>query len=208
MNQVHIINTGVANIRSLQVLFERSGVDWKLTTDPNQVESASHCVLPGVGTFGAALQMLDRTQIRQAIIDRIGNDSPTLCICLGLQLLCTSSDETPGAEGLNVVPEKIRQFDDTVQVPQLGWNDVVPQSDGPFPKGQAYFANSYRLVEPPVGWSYATTQYGGDFVSSFWRGQVLACQFHPELSGAWGGELVKNWIEGTTLKNPSGANRC
>ena len=194
---IQIINTGVANIRSLQAAFERIGAAWNLTEDPADITSASHVVLPGVGTFGAAAEALDRFKIRGAIQNRIQIGKSTLCICLGMQLLCKSSEESPGAVGLGIIDATIERFSDNVKVPQLGWNAVVPDANsGPrFETGEAYFANSFRLKSPPQSWGFASTDYDGGFVSSIWLGGVLACQFHPELSGPWGQELLKRWYE-------------
>ena len=86
-------------------------------------------------------------------------------------------------------------------MPQLGWNRVVPKEGCTFlNEGYAYFANSYRLTSIPEGWSGATSDHGGDFVAAIERGTILACQFHPELSGAWGAELVDRWLgQGTEV---------
>lgn len=196
---IEIINTGVANIRSLQAAFDRIGAPWNLTEDAAVIESASHVVLPGVGAFGAAVEAIDSLGIRDVVRDRIRHsDKATLCICLGLQLLCQSSEECLESQGLGVLEQKIEKFSDAVAVPQLGWNAVVPSeacSQRKFETGEAYFANSFRLGEPPEGWDFATTDYDGGFVSSIWRGNVIACQFHPELSGQWGQDLLKRWYE-------------
>lgn len=194
---IQIINTGVANIRSLQAAFDRLAHSWNLTEDANEIESASHVVLPGVGAFAAAAESLDRLGLRESISRRIEDrERPTLCICLGMQLLCESSEESDTAKGLGILPHRIQRFDSDVKVPQLGWNQVAPASEWPFETGEAYFANSYRLVEKPDGWGYAETDYGGNFISSLWRGRTLACQFHPELSGKWGQALLTKWLEG------------
>lgn len=196
---IEIINTGVANIRSLQAAFDRIGVAWDLTEDAATIEAATHVVLPGVGAFGAAVESIDRLGIREIIRDRILQpEKSTLCICLGLQLLCSSSEESPDHQGLGVFDLKIERFSQEVAVPQLGWNAVVPAKDcteRQFDPGEAYFANSFRLGIAPDGWDYATTDYDGGFVSSVWRGKTLACQFHPELSGQWGQNLLKGWYE-------------
>ena len=195
---IQIINTGVANIRSLTAAFDRLKQPWNLTEDAGEIKTAPHVVLPGVGAFAAASQALDRLDLRQSITDRIDANQPLLCICLGMQLLGESSEEAPGVQGLGVIPHQIKRFPDTVKVPQLGWNEVRPTSAGPFSTGTAYFANSFRLTEPPAGWGYAETDYSGNFISCIFRGRVLACQFHPELSGEWGQQLLSNWIEGRT----------
>ena len=201
---IQIINTGVANIRSLQAAFDRLDQAWELTEDANQIADASHVVLPGVGAFAAAAESLDRLNIRQAITDRINQlDRPTLCICLGMQLLCESSEEAESAIGLGILPFRIKRFSTDVKVPQLGWNEVRPvvseNAVKPFYEpGEAYFANSFRLEDRPDDWGAAETDYGGKFYSSVWRGRTLACQFHPELSGEWGQQVLKNWVEGVS----------
>ena len=200
---IQIINTGVANIRSLQAAFDRLGEEWELTESNEAIESSPHVVLPGVGAFAAAVESIDRLGIRETIKERLNDPTkPTLCICLGMQLLGVASEEAPGAAGLGVLPHTIKRFGDEVKVPQLGWNEVKPtgndegQTTSPYKTGEAYFANSFRLEEAPAGWGYAETEYGGKFVSSVWRGQTIACQFHPELSGTWGEELLRRWIKG------------
>lgn len=197
--EIQIINTGVANIRSLQAAFDRIGVDWSLTEDGSIVDSASHVVLPGVGAFGAAADSLDRLQIRESIQNRLLQpEKSTLCICLGLQLLCNGSEESESHQGLGIIDATIERFSDNVAVPQLGWNAVVPHEscqEKLFESGEAYFANSFRMGHPPDGWDYATTDYDGGFVSCVWRDKTLACQFHPELSGTWGQALLKGWVD-------------
>jgi imidazole glycerol phosphate synthase glutamine amidotransferase subunit len=195
---IQIINTGVANIRSLQAAFDRIGAAWSLTEEAEQIESATHVVLPGVGAFAAAVESIDRLGIRSALVDRLNSDRATLCICLGLQLLCKSSDESPGVDGLGIIDQRITRFSTEVQSPQLGWNGVTPAADcreKPFELGDAYFANSFRLGSPPAtgDWNFATTDYDGTFISSLWRSRTLACQFHPELSGSWGQSLLEGW---------------
>jgi imidazole glycerol phosphate synthase glutamine amidotransferase subunit len=200
---IQIINTGVANIRSLQAAFDRLGQAWNLTEDASEIENASHVVLPGVGAFAAAAESLDRLQLREAITKRLQDPSKsTLCICLGMQLLGDASEEAESAVGLSVIPQRIKRFDADVPVPQLGWNTVTPhnQNGAPYVTGEAYFANSFRLTQaPPADWGYAETEYGGTFVSSVWRGKTLACQFHPELSGQWGQQVLANWIAGNVI---------
>lgn len=156
---------------------------------------ANHVVLPGVGTFGAAAAAIDRIGLRTALVDRIKDGRPTLAICVGMQILAMASSESPGAMGLGLIDGEAAAFDDEVEVPQLGWNLVSPNPEFRFVQpGWAYFANSYRLTTIPYGWSGATTDHGGTFVSALERGDVLACQFHPELSGSWGNEVLTRWM--------------
>ena len=162
-----------------------------------EIRDAAFLVLPGVGAFGAAIDHVDQRGLREALVDRIEEGRPTLAICLGMQLLAEKSDESPAATGLGVVSERATRLPQDLTVPQLGWNRVVPDPRSRFLEpGWAYFANSYKLASIPDGWIGATTDYGGDFVSSIERGDVLACQFHPELSGPWGADLLDRWING------------
>ena len=211
-NTIHIIDTSVANIASLRAAFDRLERSTQLTTDPEQVLSAKHLVLPGVGAFSAGLGRLRELEVVHAIKQRIQHDRPTLAVCLGMQMLCESSEESPGVDGLGILPFQVRRFSTDLIVPQLGWNTVQPQIENRFIEvGEAYFANSFRIDSSndpdengqsannasdfdPV-WQHAETDYGGKFISSIWRGNVLACQFHPELSGAWGLKLLKRWVD-------------
>ena len=151
-------------------------------------------VLPGVGAFGPAIDRIDQLGMREALTSRLRNGAPTLAICLGMQLLCRSSEESPDSMGLGVVEETVTRFSGDVKVPQLGWNQVEPDGSNWLQPGWAYFANSYTVPRLPEGWSGATTEYGSRFVSAMERGPILACQFHPELSGAWGSNLLRRWV--------------
>ena len=141
---IQIINTGVANIRSLQAAFDRLDEPWQLTENAAEIETASHVVLPGVGAFAAAVESIDRLGLRDTIIQRINTPQlATLSICLGMQLLGRSSEECGTSNGLGVIPHEIERFGDDVKVPQLGWNVVEPKTDGPYETGEAYFCLLY-----------------------------------------------------------------
>ncbi len=194
LDPVQIVDTGVANIASLLAAFQRLNQRGELIDTANQVRDAKRLVLPGVGSFGAAMERLQELKLVTALRERIHADQPTLAICLGMQLLCSSSQETPGVEGIGVLPHEVQRFSRQVKVPQLGWNEVTFDEPSLIPAGHAYFANSYRLRERPAGWRAATTDYDGQFVSAIQRGKILACQFHPELSGRWGERLLQHWL--------------
>lgn len=193
-----MIRTGTANTASVAAALERAGSSVRLSRDPADADTAHRLVLPGVGTFGQVASRLDELQLRDVVTRRIDRGRPTLAICLGLQLLAGSSDENPGARGLGVVPATITGFGTGLRVPHLGWNRVVA-GDGCslLDDGDAYFANSFKLDTVPAGWSGALTDHGGPFVAAIERGSVLACQFHPELSGAWGQALIERWLAAT-----------
>jgi imidazoleglycerol phosphate synthase glutamine amidotransferase subunit HisH len=111
-------------------------------------------------------------------------------------LLAEGSEENPGVAGLGLLPAAITGFARGLRIPHLGWNRVRA-GDGCslLEDGAAYFANSYKLDRAPAGWSGAFTDHGGDFVAAIERGPVLACQFHPELSGPWGQALIERWLK-------------
>jgi imidazole glycerol phosphate synthase glutamine amidotransferase subunit len=198
LSQVVMVPTGTANVASVSATFTRLGAGLTTATGPDDVSDAAGVVLPGVGAFGAAIGRVEALGLLQPLRDRIEQGKPTLAVCVGMQLLCRDSEESPGAKGLDVLDHTVARFVGALRVPQLGWNQVEPTPGSRFLEpGWAYFANSYRLDRVPDGWLGATTDHGGSFVSALERGNVLACQFHPELSGSWGASLLGRWLETT-----------
>ena len=191
-----VVRTGMANLASVLAAIRRLGVEPQVTTDPEHVRSASHLVLPGVGHFGAAMKVLREAGLIEPIVAHARQGRPLFAVCLGLQLLCEGSEESPSVAGLGIVPGRITRFASGVLTPQLGWNTIAPtQGSNLLREGYAYYANSYRLASIPEGWEGAITDHGGRFVAALERGPLLACQFHPELSGTWGRELIERWLE-------------
>jgi imidazole glycerol-phosphate synthase subunit HisH len=196
---VAIVRTGCANLASVQAAFERLGAKSRLVDDADSVARAARVVLPGVGAFGPASDRLLRSGIAEALRQRVVESQPLLAICLGMQLLCTASDESPGTRGLGVIDATIRRFPSTARVPQMGWNRIESSSVCRMLRsGFAYFANSYRLDEAPPGWAVSKSIYAGPFIAAIERGQVLACQFHPELSGTLGLDLLTRWLDASS----------
>lgn len=191
-----MIRTGTANLASVAAALQRAGRTVRFSEDSADAERAELVVLPGVGAFGPVVERLDELRLRDPLTRRLAAGRPTLAICLGMQLLAASSSENPDARGLGVVPSKATGFRDGLRVPHLGWNRVTAgEGCSLLGDGNAYFANSYKLDEVPEGWAGATTDHGGSFVAALERGPVLACQFHPELSGAWGQALIERWLD-------------
>lgn len=190
---VTVIDTGVANTASVRAAFERLGCRVALTDDPVRARAAALLVLPGVGSFDAGMRALRSTGLDGVITERCALDRPLLGICLGLQLLCASSEEAPGVPGLGVIHAGVTRLPRGVRTPQHGWNRVGAL--GGLGPGYAYYSNTYRLESVPSGWDGATSDHGGPFVAAVRRGAVMACQFHPELSGAWGARLLGAWVE-------------
>ena len=152
MTEVLIVPTGTANIASVCAAFRRLGASPVVSEDKAALAAASHVMLPGVGAFGASMERLRTTGLDEVLKARIGEDLPTMAICVGHQLLFETSDESPGERGLGIAPGHVGRFGDDVRVPQFGWNKVTAAEDCDLLEdGYAYFANSYRVAEPPAG---------------------------------------------------------
>lgn len=193
MTQVTIINTGVSNIASVEAALKRLGLTTVYAERPIDVVSSNALLLPGVGTFRAGISAIDAQGLREPLIERIQEGKPTLGICLGMQLMCGASEESPEVTGLGVIKQTIRRFPRDVIVPHFGWNSVASKIDE-IPDGDAYFANSYALQQEPDGWQCCLCEYGVTFVAAIKKGGVMATQFHPELSGLYGEIILKKWL--------------
>jgi imidazole glycerol phosphate synthase glutamine amidotransferase subunit len=202
--KIRVIDTGSANVRSVHTALRRLRVEPVPVRGPEDVIAAPRILLPGVGAFGAAMRHLHEQDLVEPLRERIRAGWPTLAVCIGLQLLGRTSEESPGVEGIGAVPVTVGRFGAEVRVPHMGWNHVhAPQNSRWIEDGHAYFANSYRIAADQraaleqAGWSVATCDYAGSFIAAIARDQVLACQFHPELSGAFGLEVLRRWVERT-----------
>jgi imidazole glycerol-phosphate synthase subunit HisH len=192
-----VVATGTANTASVLAGLTRAGGTPRLAESAADVDEAAGVVLPGVGTPRAALAELAARGYDVALLRRLRAGRSTLAVCLGMQLLFEASDESPGVPGLGLIAGRVDRLGDDVRVPHMGWNEVVPAGEGGaglVEPGYAYFANSYRLAAAPAGSLASFVDYGGRWVAAIERGDVLACQFHPELSGAWGQGLLARWI--------------
>lgn len=195
-NAVVIIKTEVANIASVEAGLKKAGAEVTKSADPMLIAEAERVVLPGVGTFGASMTTLQTNRLDTALRSRIEAGRPTLLVCVGFQLLFSESEESPGSRGLGIINAAVKRFPPSVRVPQFGWNEITPDAECRLLNpGFAYFANSYRAEEKPQGWQAAYAENGGRFIAALERGPILACQFHPELSGPWGKSLLTRWME-------------
>ncbi len=196
MEDVLVLPTGTANLASVEAAFKKLGVGTARADNPDGILKAKHVVLPGVGTFGATMAGLRQAGFDQAIAERVVAGKPTLTMCVGLQVLFETSEESPGTEGLGVIDGAVGRFPADVRVPQFGWNHIEPEAGCRYLEpGYAYFANSYRAEAAP-GSKVAIGCHGEPFIAAFEKDDVVACQFHPELSGAFGHRLIKRWLEG------------
>lgn len=206
---MYIVTTGTANLGSISAALRRAGGDVVYTLDPEIVRTADHVVVPGVGTFGQAMEAIHNSGVREALVARFAANLPTMWVCVGLQLCASSSEESPGVKGLCLFGEdvKVLHFPPAVHAPQQGWNRLLVSPDSRYApvttldaatgcmEAFAYFSNSFALHEIPAGWTALTSLHGVGFVAALERGAFLACQLHPELSGEWGLGLVTNWLK-------------
>lgn len=194
---VAVVRTGTANLASVRTAFERLGCTARFVSGAADVARAGRVVLPGVGAFAAAWRAVTTDGLADALQDRMAAGRPTLGICLGMQLMAAGSEEAPGTPGLGVLRGVAERYDDRLRVPQMGWNEVVPD-DGCriVPRGFGYFANSYglRAAAGAAPWRSAWSRYGDRFLAAAEHGALVACQFHPELSGAYGRALLSRWL--------------
>jgi len=180
--KIVIVRTGTANIGSVTAAFERLGYGVSLTEDPVEIMNATRVVVPGVGTFGASMELIKQSRCDSAIKKRVESNLPTLFVCVGLQIMCGSSEESEGATGLDIFKNlRITRFPDTVTVPQHGWNIVTSTNKGFVTDGFAYFSNSFKITlddfkssEYSKDWNPAVATHGVQFIAALQRGNVLA----------------------------------
>ena len=209
MSRVAIVDSGGANLASVRSAFDGLGCAVSIARRPREVEGATHLVLPGVGAFKPAIRALRESGLDRAILRSAAAGTPLLAICLGLQLLTEGSDEAPGEAGLGLISGRCERLPDDRRVPHLGWNGVMTDNGDPLlTTGNAAFANSYCLRAAPPGWRAAWTRHGVRFVAALARDRVLACQFHPELSGAYGRALIRRWLDSSETEGDRGPDEA
>lgn len=199
---VAIIDYGAGNLQSVKKALDFLGYESEITMDREKILSASHVILPGVGSFGDAMASIRERGLEDTIKQAASGEKHFLGICLGLQLMFEKSDETPGVEGLGIFKGDIVKIpsENGLKVPHMGWNSIyLKQTDGIFSGirdgSYFYFVHSYYLknAEPVV--VAATAQYGVEIECAIQKGRVCATQFHPEKSSETGLRLLKNFME-------------
>jgi glutamine amidotransferase len=196
---IAIVDYGMGNLRSVTNAFKKLGAPAVITQDKKTIEGASAIVLPGVGAFGKCVENLKRLELFDFIKEIIQGDKLYLGICLGMQILFDESEEAPGIQGMGVIKGRVPRFTGIVKVPHMGWNNIEimkkhPVFDG-IPEGaHFYFVHSFYCEPAEEGVIATKTPYGIKFVSSVHKGNVFACQFHPEKSQKIGLRLLENFI--------------
>ena len=198
---IAIIDYDAGNIKSVEKALQYLGQETVLTREPEVILNAERAVLPGVGAFGDAMEKLRGYGLEPVIRDFVATGKPFLGICLGLQLLFSESEESPGVKGLGLLPGRIRRIPEGEgrKVPQIGWNDISIRPDSRLFAGvrdhsYVYFVHSYYLEAERPEDVAATTEYGALIHAAVESGNVFACQFHPEKSSDVGLKILKNFI--------------
>ncbi len=197
---IAIIDYDAGNIKSVEKAFQFLGEETILSRDRDEILSADKVVLPGEGSFGEAMTKLKDYHLVNTIYDVVDNKTPFLGICLGLQLLFESSDETTGMKGLGILPGEIVKIPDKpgFKIPHIGWNSLELVNNGRLFEGideqsYVYFVHSYYLKAREEQIVKAKTDYVADIHASVEKDNVFACQFHPEKSGDVGLKILKNF---------------
>ena len=198
---IAIIDYDAGNIKSVEKALLSLGEEVVITRDAEKILSADGVILPGVGAFGDAMEKLHSYGLVEIIKKCVNNGTPFLGICLGLQLLFESSEESPGVEGLHILDGRILRIPDApgLKIPHIGWNDLNFPNVGKLFQGlpensYVYFVHSYYLQAADEKIVTATTEYGTHIHASVEKGNVYACQFHPEKSSDVGLQILKNFI--------------
>ena len=203
--RIAVVDYHKGNLSSVVRGLARAGAAAYATDNPDEIRSAEGLVLPGVGSFYDAIAYMSESGQDRAVMDAVANGAPFLGICLGLQILFETSEESPGAQGLGLLKGRIVRLprESGLKIPHIGWNALH------FPGGVrhpllasveegdcVYFVHSYYATDcaPAV---IATTEYGAQLTAAVARGNVMGCQFHPEKSGDVGLAILKTFCEGS-----------
>lgn len=194
MSKVVIIDYGAGNVRSVKFACERLGLNAELSRDAEIISSADKLIFPGQGEASSSMRALEKHDLVEVIKSAT---QPFLGICLGMQMMCDYSEEND-AKGLGLFPLPVKLFQtEGLKVPHMGWNEVenlkTPLMKGLNEKQHMYFVHSYYV--PDSEWTIARANYPGTFSAALHKDNFYGCQFHPEKSGEFGQQILKNFIE-------------
>lgn len=188
---IELITAAGGNLGSVRRCLERLGAVCNEVSSPGELTGTRPIVLPGVGEFGSVMRALQNSGLSARIKQRVEEGTPFLGICVGLQVLLSESEESPGIAGLNLIPGQVLRFNQG-KVPQIGWNKVTGQALEK--QGYAYFVNSYYASPLKPDTISLTARYYCDFPAALRSGNITAFQFHPEKSGDFGMSILERWF--------------
>ncbi len=199
---IAVVDYGVGNLRSVSKALERVGADVRVTSSAAEIDRADAVLLPGVGAFAHCMDNLRAAGLESCVRAAAASEKPFLGVCVGMQILFEESDEFGRVEGLGILKGRVRRFepdDRSLKVPHMGWNGLdirrrAPHLEGIADGARVYFVHSYYVETTDASIVATTTKYGVDFVSSAWRGNIFATQFHPEKSQATGLHILRNFV--------------
>lgn len=194
-----IVDYGVGNLGSVGRAFRRLGVEYRLTSDAEEIRSADLLVLPGVGHFGESVENLRARGLETPLREALSRGAKLLGICVGFQMLFERSEEAPGTPGLGLLEGEVRSFGPDLVVPHVGWNQLEGIRKGTLLEGVEagdyfYFLHSYYAVPRDERAVWGRTDYGGRFCSVGGAGAVAGIQFHPEKSQGLGLRVLQNFV--------------
>ncbi len=196
--KIVIIDYGLGNLGSVKNALDKLSVDSMISKSVKDIKSATGLIFPGVGSATEGMKNLRESGLDKVIIKQIENKKPILGICLGMQLLFSSSEEG-NTECLNVVGGKVKKFSANLKVPQIGWNQVKQKSSKLFSgienNSYFYFVNSYYCQPKEIEMITGMTDYGINFCNTIEKNNIFGVQFHPEKSGKNGLRLLKNFVD-------------
>lgn len=199
---IGIIDYDAGNIKSVEKALHFLGEETVVSREPEILLKADKVILPGVGSFGQAMENLHRYGLVPVIQEMVKRETPFLGICLGLQLLFESSEESPGVDGLGILKGRIVKIPSSpgLKIPHMGWNSLHLQNEGRLfrnipEQSYVYFVHSYYLQAEELEIVKATAEYSTCIHASVEKGNVFACQFHPEKSSHTGLQILKNFTE-------------
>jgi glutamine amidotransferase len=206
---VAVLDYGIGNLRSAQKALQKVGADARLTSDAALIRDAHAAVLPGVGNFGACMQAVRTAGLEDLVLERVAGTKPFLGICVGMQMLFSESEESPGVTGLNVVPGVVRYLPPTVKRPQMQWNQLQMRAtsesniDPLFAslpvEPWMYFVHSLHGVPTDASCIVAIVDYGCAVTAAVRVDNIFAVQFHPEKSASDGLALLRNFVDAARL---------
>jgi len=201
--RIALLDYGMGNLHSVSKALEHVGAEVDLINNADELNNPDAIVLPGVGNFSDGIEQLHKRGFFSLVKEWVAADKAFLGICLGMQMLLDESEEAPGIPGLGICKGKVIKFrpvDNTLKVPQMGWNNVIVRENCPFFKGVEnhsyfYFVHSFYASPEEQDVIGGETEYGIKYCSFIWKGNIYATQFHPEKSQKIGLKLLENFVK-------------